>query len=539
MLYDNMLYPIVIDYIKKNKELIVAYTIIILMNVFSSYYLLPNYTSKLFDAIGNSVNTQNIVIVVTTIYIISILTDLTKKYAEDTIIPDFTRCIREFIYKTVLKTYRADHPVELGKLMNVIRDLPYVIRSITIDIVKLYLPGFIATFVLLIYFLTLDIHIGMLQLLFVISYIGVFYISGKKCIENSRKSEVNFMNLSEKTLDKVMNLDAIYASQQENYEINQFNKSNKENITLYKKTLRDLWKLRCCDEIIIGISFIIFNYIIYKKKIPRDKVIALYVAEIYYFLRILNNIQSNILSLFIQIGEGKAMVNYLKSLGEMRKNSKKNINTCNINQPTLTITNGYYRYNKKSPWILKNFNLKTYIGDKIWIKGDSGCGKTTLFKIILGGLTLEKGSIKICNNDLNNSTRSFISLVDQNSKLFNMSVLKNILYGTKASKKDVVNVLKKLNTNIFDKLEKGLDTLTGVNGNTLSGGQKQLVILLRCYFRDSSIVLMDEPISAIDKDNLKLILDTIEFISKQKTLIIISHQNEIVQIADRIINICN
>jgi len=533
-----MLYSIVNDYIKKNKEILIAYTIIILMNVFSSYYLLPNYTSKLFDAIGNSVNTKNIVIIVSTIYIISILTDLTKKFAEDTIIPDFTRCIREYIYKKVLKTYRADHPIELGKLMNVIRDLPHVIRSITIDIVKLYLPGFIATFVLLIYFFTLDTQIGILQLCFILCYITVFYVSGTKCIENARKSEVNFMNLSEQTLDKVMNLDAIYASQQENYEINQFNKSNKENIKLYKKTLRDLWKLRCCDEIIITISFIIFNYIIYKNKIPTDKVIALYVAEIYYFLRILNNIQSNILTVFNLIGEGKAMVNYLNSLGETRKNTKKNKHKCEINQPTLEIKNGYFKYNNKGPWILKNFNLKTYIGDKIWIKGDSGCGKTTLFKIILGGLKLNKGSVNICNNKLNNETRSFISLVDQNSKLFNMSVLKNILYGTKASRQDVINVLKDLDTNIFDKLQKGLDTLTGVNGSTLSGGQKQLVILLRCYFRDSSIILMDEPISAIDKDNLKLILDTIEFISKQKTLIIISHQNEIVQIADRIINIC-
>lgn len=533
-----MIYPIINDYVKGNKELLVAYTIIILMNVFSSYYLLPKYTSQLFDAIGNSENTKNIIIFVTSVYIISILTDLTKKYAEDTIIPDFTRCIREYIYEKVLKTYKADRPIEIGKLLNVIRELPHVVRSITIDIVKLYLPGLIASFVLLIYFFTLDTQIGILQLCFLLCYITAFYLSGKKCVQNAKKSEINYMSLSERTLDKVMNLDAIYASQQEDFEIKQFNNSNQENITLYKKTLRDLWKLRCWDEVIIGISFVIFNYIIYKRKISQSKVIALYVAEIYYFLRILNNIQSNILTLFTLLGEGSAMVDYLKTLGVTRKNEQKNKEKCVRNQPTLSIQNGFFRYTKNSPWILKNFNLNTYIGDKIWIKGDSGCGKTTLFKIIMNGLKLEKGSIKICNNNLSNDTRSFISLVDQNAKLFNMSVFKNISYGTNVSRSDVEKVLKNLDTNIFDKLENGLDTLTGVNGNTLSGGQKQLVILLRCHFRNSSIILMDEPISAIDKDNLKLILDTIEFISRQKTLIIISHQNEIVQIADRIINIC-
>ena len=188
--------------------------------------------------------------------------------------------------------------------------------------------------------------------------------------------------------------------------------------------------------------------------------------------------------------------------------------------------------------VFKNFNFSATTGDRIWIKGNSGCGKSTLFKLILGGLKLNKGVIKLFGNSDINTIRENTSVVDQHTKLFHDTVMNNILYGNKATEADVRRILKKLGINIYDKLPDGLHSDAGVGGENLSGGQRQLTILLRCYFRPASLVLMDEPISAIDEENMEIILKAIDLISTNRTLLVISHSDKIRDVTNKVVDIC-
>ena len=217
--------------------------------------------------------------------------------------------------------------------------------------------------------------------------------------------------------------------------------------------------------------------------------------------------------------------------------SKKKIIKSKVtkNGPSLTIENAWFRYNYNTPYILKNFNFVAHHGDRIWIKGSSGCGKSTIFKLILGGLTLERGSIKLFGNSDPQTIRENTSLVDQHTKLFHDTVMRNIMYGNSATESEIRRVIKKLDTNIYDKLSKGLYTDAGVGGENLSGGQRQLTILLRCYFRPATIVLMDEPISAIDEENIDVILKAINLISKNRTLLVISHNDRVRDVTNKVV----
>ncbi len=545
-----MIKDLLISYCKNNKLTIVAYLCVVLIGVFASFFLIPKYTAELMSSFTTGAKAQNLIIAVVLAYSLGILTDITRKYTEDTIVPSFTKHVREHLYKSVMKSHRSDRQVELGKLLDVISNFPYVIRSAAIDVIRTYLPYTIALIVLIGYIFSIDKQFGYLQIVTFVIYVITIWFMSKNCIKSSKESYVAYMNLSETVQDKIINIESVYAAQQENSEIENYNKQNSKNMNTYRDNLRTLWKLRVCEELVIGASFIVFNYMIIKRNIPKKTAIALYVAEIYYFIRILQTTQSNIVGLFMLIGEGKAMTDFMDTLAlegneESTDNNVKNkgrITKTHISQSiggqSLVIENAWFRYDYNGPWVLEDFNFSASTGDKIWIKGSSGCGKSTLFKLILGGLTLNKGVIKLFGNSDPNTIRENTSVVDQHTKLFHDTVMRNIMYGNNATENDVKRILKRLDTNIFDKLQDGLYSDAGVGGENLSGGQRQLTILLRCYFRPATIVLMDEPISAIDEENMEVILKAIDLISRGRTLLVISHSEKIRDVTNKVVEVC-
>ena len=164
----------------------------------------------------------------------------------------------------------------------------------------------------------------------------------------------------------------------------------------------------------------------------------------------------------------------------------------------------------------------------------------------MSALNPTKGRIELGYDKMNMKTlpipiiRKHISFVNQNTKLFNISVFENMKYGNPNLKyKEVKKFIDSLNITLFDKLEHGLHTNSGINGDNLSGGQKQVIHLVRSYFKEAPIILMDEPLSAIDENNIQEIIDIISKISKDKTLIVVSHNDKIAPIITREIDVCN
>jgi ABC-type bacteriocin/lantibiotic exporter with double-glycine peptidase domain len=123
--------------------------------------------------------------------------------------------------------------------------------------------------------------------------------------------------------------------------------------------------------------------------------------------------------------------------------------------------------------------------------------------------------------------RSKISVVSQKVVLFNRSVMENICYACSIPTERVHAILNKLDVmNVFKRLPQGLDTLAGSRGENLSGGQKQIIYLLRSYLSNKPITIMDEPTAAVDTFHKKYVIQMINEMAKKTTLIVVTHDSE-------------
>ena len=231
-------------------------------------------------------------------------------------------------------------------------------------------------------------------------------------------------------------------------------------------------------------------------------------------------------------------INTLKRVLELDYITEKKGRINKIEKTDIVIKNLNYSYEDKV--VLKNIYLRIKEGEKVLLVGESGCGKSTLLKILKNYLKVENGKIFINNidiNDYNNEAFSQIIYVSQNEVLFTDTMYENIdLYrGIKP-----MNVIEASTLCQVDKIIKndlGLNMLIEENGFNLSGGEKQRIILARTILSDSKIVLIDEGTNQLDVSLERKILKNIFNKYKNKTIIIISHRLNNLDLFDHLVRI--
>ena len=186
--------------------------------------------------------------------------------------------------------------------------------------------------------------------------------------------------------------------------------------------------------------------------------------------------------------------------------------------------------------VLADINLHISPGEKIALVGESGAGKTTLLNLLLGfeavteGLVLLKG--QSVTRDL--AAQAF-AWAGQQAYIFHGSIRDNIaLANTEASERSIINSASAAGVTEFSsQLAEGLLTQIGERGYGLSGGQIQRMALARAFLKEADIIVLDEPTANLDAANKKQLLDIIDELFKDKTLIIASHDHEVIMRMDR------
>ena len=213
--------------------------------------------------------------------------------------------------------------------------------------------------------------------------------------------------------------------------------------------------------------------------------------------------------------------------------------------PVIEFKNVTFNYNNSSEddFILKNFDLKIKKGEKIGVVGKSGTGKSTLFSLLLKYNTSYNGQILINGKDINTidteSLRNNISIIPQDTILFNRSIIDNIRYSCENIKENHIHdVCKKIK--IHDdimKLPNNYDYIVGERGLGISGGQRQRISIARAFLKKSNILLLDEPTSALDAITEKYFQDSLNALLNDRdcTTIIIAHKLMTLVNMDRII----
>ena len=191
--------------------------------------------------------------------------------------------------------------------------------------------------------------------------------------------------------------------------------------------------------------------------------------------------------------------------------------------------------------VIDNISFKALQGKTTALVGPSGCGKSTLIKLVARLYDYDSGKITIDGKEIKNiATQDLfkhISMVFQDVTLFNGSVMENIRLGrSSASDEEVLEAARLANCDDFvKKLPRGYETEIGENGSNLSGGERQRISIARAFLKDAEIILLDEIAASLDVENEKYIQESLNKLTKNKTVIIISHRMKSIENVDQII----
>ncbi len=201
-----------------------------------------------------------------------------------------------------------------------------------------------------------------------------------------------------------------------------------------------------------------------------------------------------------------------------------------------------FSYDGRQP-VLQHFNLNIEKGKCVAIKGESGKGKSTIAKLLLGFYTIDAGNILLNGKDFKTYSlreiRELIGYVPQEPYLYNVSIEDNIRYGRPdANHEEIVRAAKMANAHEFIlALENGYETKTGERGNRLSGGQRQRIAIARAILKDAPILILDEATSALDNKSEQLVNEALHHLMEGRTTIVIAHRQSTLEQADEIIEI--
>lgn len=236
---------------------------------------------------------------------------------------------------------------------------------------------------------------------------------------------------------------------------------------------------------------------------------------------------------FLEVREGKS-----RELSD-----KKEIDSF-VFKKELRIDNVCWTYSDEKSNILDNLSLRINKGEAIALIGASGSGKTTLADIILGLLKPKSGEIFLDGEDifeLYQNSSNIIGFVPQNAYLMDDTLRNNIAFGIeeeKISDKLIWKSLEQAQLKEFvERLPEGLDTIVGERGIRFSGGQRQRIAIARALYCNPDILVLDEATSALDNETEKAVMDAIDALQGEKTLIIIAHRLSTIKNCDHIYEI--
>jgi ABC-type multidrug transport system fused ATPase/permease subunit len=269
-------------------------------------------------------------------------------------------------------------------------------------------------------------------------------------------------------------------------------------------------------------------------------VISLYVFAGYRLMPALQQIYSSFANLVFVGPSVNKLHHDLKSLKPFNENQDQEILTFN---KTITLKNIHYNYPNASRTALKNISLTIPAKSTVGLVGATGSGKTTTVDIILGLLVAQKGTLevdgKVITKQNARAWQRSIGYVPQHIYLSDDTVAANIAFGVEPKDINLTAVLKSskianLHNFVIDELPKQYQTTIGERGVRLSGGQRQRIGIARALYHNPQVLILDEATSSLDNLTEKAVMDSVNNLSKDITIILIAHRLSTVKKCDNI-----
>lgn len=468
------------------------------------------------------------------------------KLVQDVIMTNLKQWLRFNLIKITLKTNNENlSNINFTKLNTPINRLAETCYYFIGDALNYTLPYFMFVFVSILYFLYQNTEIGIIFLIGNILWGLLILYVWPILRERNITYENHSLIIEQHLVENLNNVDKIVSRGQIEHETMIFDREKEETIESHRNYYYSVSTTKFAIELITIITmFVCVGYsiqLVYNGKLDTIQFIALFTLLMVFKER-MNASASLISDAIEQMGRLEAIVDWFKPIENKmellnRKYSKKELSLQHIE-----FKNVNFSYNTNSEPIFQNTNIivETNNNKIIGITGQSGKGKSTFTKLLLKLYKIDSGTINIDNENIEyidpDYLRKHITYINQNSRLFDKTVLENILYGCedentcKEYYKQILQYpkIKELYQNV--KLE---DDLAGYSGEKISGGQRQIANIISGLVNPSKILILDEPTNALDKELKMELLDIIRHFKPHKQCIfIITHDKDVYPLFD-------
>jgi len=547
-----MLKDFYISFIKKHKKFYIFYIATMIAITPLRQVAIPHYYGKIIDKLKDkNINSAiKFFCILLVIWIVIQILNFTNSWAHLNIWPRFAAYTEEMIFDRLIKAYKTNfQELKVGEIITKIIKLPWILDNI-VDNFHDFIINNTVTFISNIGYLTYhSFYLGGIYIIGVIALMVLGRNFNKNCRGLKVLCEKQYDHCHGVMEDIISNLISVYTNKQEESEKKTINKENIKTINLEIRRHTCALRYKAYFSVFNVIIFIALNGTsLYLYKIGKLKIAALVTIFIlnYNILSALLLYYTNVRNYIRFKGDVKYFNDFIKTLPKEETISNRTIKNIDYGL-NIEIKNVKYRFPNVEEYLYNNLNLSIPANQNILIMGNIGSGKSTFAKILTGLQRHESGNVLINNVDISklniNNVRNNIVYVPQMPILFDRTLWENINYGlpkqkggTKITRETIYSLLKELEMyDTFEVFKAKMDKPIGKKGSFLSGGQRQIVWLLRCVLKKCKVIILDEPTSALDKHSKGNIIKMIKLLSKDRTLIVISHDTELMEYMERLI----
>lgn len=296
----------------------------------------------------------------------------------------------------------------------------------------------------------------------------------------------------------------------------------------------DFWVNKLIYFVNLSASIIIYGYSAYLVA-NGELTIGIFLAIIEY-IALLHKKFNWILRIYLDWFNRKVSIDRVNEILSLEGETQQGEEITSID--SVEFKNVDFAYDGENA-VLKNFNIKINKGEKVGIVGGSGNGKTTAVSLLLGLYDVNNGQILINGIPVSKinptSIRKNIGIVSQDIMIFDDTIRYNLNMGKSFSDEEINEALNAVElSEVIAKLPNGIDTEISSVSHNLSGGQKQRLMIARVLLKNANFIILDEATSALDVETEKAITEYVSELSKDATMLIISHRLEAIKNCNKI-----
>ncbi|WP_122032547.1 peptidase domain-containing ABC transporter [Aliivibrio sp. EL58] len=428
----------------------------------------------------------------------------------------------------------------IGDVISRFSSMSSIKELLTTGVIESIIDGLMATVVLLMMFLYSQKLTFLVIFVVLVSFLIqlIFYFPNRRITEEAILADAKEDSIFLESIRAIQTIKLFnHETSRQNTWLNQYSEVINIDIRLGKLRIAE----DSLNNLIYSLETILVVFFGALAVIEGDLTIGMLLAFIAYKNQFTTNIYAFIDNMF----SFKLLSLHLNRLSditlEQREQHSMHNKLPNVLNAHLRVENLSFRYTDNSEWLFSNLTFEIQPGECIAIIGSSGCGKTTLMKLLLGLLKPTSGNIYIDNINIQdislNDYRKHLGSVMQDDTLLSGTLSENItMFDSSYDEKRLIQCCK--HANILEDIQSlpmGFHSLVGDMGNNFSGGQLQRIFLARALYKKPDILCLDESTSHLDCDNEYKINKHISRLDI--TRIIISHRKETIESADRVIDI--